>query len=267
MKKIGVIAAMQEELNALIALLQNHRKEILCGPYHVSTPVIEWHFGQLESHSGPVEIVALQSGVGKAQAGMRTGLLLQLHGLEYLVNIGSAGGLMAPEEPEQARHGDIVIAETLAYYDVDVQTFGYQYGQLPGSPQHFVANPALKNAAQKIARELFKVPSHSSAGENTEAANRVYAGQIVSGDSFVEHGSPQLERIQQHFPDALAVEMEAAAIAHIAFLFGCPALFVRSISDFPNRPDGKIDFQQYLPLAASNAARLVARLATEYPHL
>ena len=257
MKKIGVIAAMQEELEALIALMQNHRREILCGPYHVSTPVVEWHFGELESQSGPVEIVALQSGVGKAQAGMRTGLLLQLHGLEYLINIGSAGGLMA-----QGQHGDIVIAETLAYYDVDVQTFGYKYGQLPGSPQHFVGNPALKNAAQKIAREFFSTDS-----TNNEAANRVYTGQIISGDSFVEYGSPQLERIQQHFPSALAVEMEAAAIAHIAFLFGCPALFVRSISDFPNQPKGKVDFQQYLPLAASNAAKLVARLVTEYPHL
>ena len=255
MKKIGVIAAMQEELEALIALMQNHRREILCGPYHVSTPVVEWHFGQLESKSGPLEIVALQSGVGKAQAGMRAGLMLQLHGLEYLVNIGSAGGLM-----EQGRHGDIVIGQTLAYYDVDVQTFGYEYGQLPGSPQHFVGNPALRNAAQKIAHELF-------ATDSNEEPNRAYIGQIVSGDSFVEYGSPQLERVRQHFPDALAVEMEAAAIAHIAFLFGCPALFVRSISDFPNQPEGKVDFQQYLPLAASNAARLVARLVAEHPHL
>ncbi len=250
--KIGVIAAMPEELQALIKWLQDYKMVSERSRYHIAVPVLEWHYGQMDSEKGPVEVVALQSGVGKAQAALHTGLLLQRHDVDYIVNIGVAGGLMG-----DGRHGDVVIADTLAYCDVDVRTFGYGYGQLPGCPEHYPTSLQLRQLAEKVAGEYF-------AGQ-TQTKNRATTGQIVSGDSFVGHGSRQLATIRQHFPQAKAVDMEAAAIAHIAFIYGCPCLIVRSISDFPLRPDGKIDFQQYLPLAAANAAQIVRRLVYERP--
>ncbi|WGK69953.1 5'-methylthioadenosine/adenosylhomocysteine nucleosidase [Candidatus Haliotispira prima] len=250
--KIGIIAAMEEELDALTALLQNHTRKSEQSRYHISTPILEWHYGSLETQNGPAEIVALQSGVGKAQAALHTGLLLQNHKVDYIVNLGSAGGLFA-----DGRHGDIVIADVLAYHDVDVRTFGYKYGQLPGNPECFPSGPHLREMTLQLANEFFAAES--------EQGNKATIGQIVSGDSFIEHGSRQLALIREKFPKALAVDMEAASIAHIAFLYGCPCLVVRSISDFPLRPDGKVNFQQYLPLAAANAAKIVRQLVYNYP--
>ncbi len=249
--KVGIIAAMQEELVALTELLQNHQIENESSRYHISSPIVEWHYGQLKSQDSEVEIVALTSGIGRTQAAFHTGLLLQRHQVDYIINIGSAGSLRT-----EGQNGDIVIANSLAYHDVDVQTFGYAYGQLPGNPEQFPSNPQLREMALKVANEFF-------AGKPNQAT----IGQIISGDSFVEYGSSHLATIQQHFPQAQAVEMEAAAIAHIAFLYGCPCLIVRSISDFLLRPEGKIDFQQYLPLAAANAAKIVERFIYQQPRL
>ncbi|MEM9423505.1 MAG: 5'-methylthioadenosine/adenosylhomocysteine nucleosidase [Spirochaetota bacterium] len=246
--KIGVIAAMEEELAALTALLQGHRSENERSRYHIYSPILEWHYGRF---SDDTEVVALPSGIGKAQAAMHTGLLLQRHEVDYIINIGSAGGLMA-----EGRHGDIVIADSVAYHDVDVRTFQYRYGQLPGNPEEFPTSPHLRELAWEVAREFF---------EGRE--NQAFIGQIVSGDSFIEYGSEHLNVIREHFPDAMAAEMEAAAIAHIAFLYGCPCLIVRSISDFPLRPDGKVNFQQYLPLAAANSAKIVEQLALRNPDI
>ncbi len=249
--KVGIIAAMEEELKALTSLLRNYRVGNEPGHYHISTPVLEWHYGQMErpqrDGGEPIEIIALQSGVGKALAALRTGLLLQYHKVEYLINIGSAGGLM-----KTGQHGDIVIADSLAYHDADVCSFGYSYGQLPGNPDRFPTSQPLRSMALQVAGEFF------AAQERTP--NRALIGPIVSGDSFIRQHSPQLAVIRQHFPKALAVDMEAAAIAQVSFLYGCPCLIVRSISDFPLRPDGKVDFQQYLPLAAANAAQIVQQI-------
>ena len=258
--KIGIIAAMQEELAALIELLIDYSKESEHSRYNISNPILEWHCGKLNTSSGAeeVEIIALQSGIGKAQAALHTGLLLQHHKVDCIVNIGSAGGLMA-----DGQHGDIVIADSLCYHDADVRAFGYAYGQLPGNPNHFPTAPQLREMALKIANDFFSNPKNN----NQEKANKAIIGPIISGDTFVEYGNPHLAVIQQHFPLAKAVEMEAAAIAHIAFLYGCPCLIVRSISDFPLRPDGKVDFKRYLPLAAANSATIVQRFINKFASL
>lgn len=234
--KIAVIAAMKEELSALQELTEEINIQKDYSQHQAfsdaASPLMEYHYGKIHN----VEIVAIQSGVGKAQAAMRTALLLQKHSVELVINIGSAGGLL------EANHGDLVIAEELCYHDADVRTFGYELGQLPGSPARFYTKheylPRLLNLANQLGKQAF-------------------LGLIVSGDTFVEHGSPHVDRICRDFPHALAVEMEAASIAHCCHIFQCPCLIVRSISDFPKLPEGKANFQEYLPLAAQNSAHLI----------
>ena len=89
----------------------------------------------------------------------------------------------------------------LAYFDVDVTGFGYTYGQLPGGmPLYFEASRYLIGEMTKAA----------------EATNHnVKNGLIVTGDSFINDGR-KVQEILRHFPDALACEMEGAAIAQTA---------------------------------------------------
>ena len=53
-------------------------------------------------------------------------------------------------------------------------------------------------------------------------------GLIVTGDSFINDGR-KVQEILRHFPDALACEMEGAAIAQTAKQFNIPFLVVRAI--------------------------------------
>ena len=96
--------------------------------------------------------------------------------------------------------GDIVVSDEARYHDADVTAFGYEYGQLPGCPAGFKADDKLIAAAEACIAEL-----------NLNAVR----GLIVSGDAFI-NGSVGLAKIRHNFPQAIAVEMEATAIADVA---------------------------------------------------
>lgn len=233
--KIGLIAAMKEEIQGVFTLLEKYQTETVSS-YSSDKIQLQWHRGQMRSGSNRAEITALQSGIGKAQAAAHTTLLLELHKPDLLINIGSAAGLL-----ETADYGDVVIASHAAYHDVDLTGFGYEYGQLPGQPRDFLCDPNLAEKASRASRQ---------------ASFQTFLGQIVTGDSFVEHGSPVLQTLREHFPQAAALDMESAAVAHICSLYRCPCLIIRSISDFPARTGGKEDFRKYLALASANSTQL-----------
>ena len=65
-------------------------------------------------------------------------------------------------------------------------------------------------------------------GEAAREAS-LHFGTIVSGDTFVNCGMTR-QRLEREFA-ALAVEMEGAAVAHVAQRFGLPWVVVRCLSD------------------------------------
>ncbi|MGE9244514.1 5'-methylthioadenosine/S-adenosylhomocysteine nucleosidase, partial [Escherichia coli] len=54
-------------------------------------------------------------------------------------------------------------------------------------------------------------------------------GLIVRGDAFI-NGSVGLAQIRHNFPPAIAVELDATAIAHVCQDFNVPFVVVRAIS-------------------------------------
>ena len=163
-------------------------------------------------------VVLLQCGIGKVNAAAGAALMLANFPLSAIINTGSAGGL-----DKALKIGDTIIASQLVHNDVDVTGFGYAPGQVPKHPAMYVSDAALQNAALECASRL------KAAGELPAETNYVRA-QICSGDSFVCRDD-QLEKIRASFPDAKAVDMEAAAIAQTAYLFGVKFLCVRALSD------------------------------------
>ena len=96
--------------------------------------------------------------------------------------------------------GDVVIADKLAYHDVDVTAFGYEYGQMAQQPLYFESDKKFVTLIQESLSKLNQ---------------KWHLGLIATGDSFIA-GEDKIKAIKEHFPQVLAVEMEGAAIARAA---------------------------------------------------
>ncbi len=224
--KIGIIGAMEEEVTLLRDKIVN-RQTLSVGGCEIYT-------GQLHG----TDVALLRSGIGKVSAAMGATLLLEHAKPDVIINTGSAGGL-APT----LKVGDIVVSDEARYHDADITAFGYEYGQMAGCPAAFKADEALVAAAEECIREL-----------NLNAVR----GLIVSGDAFI-NGSVALAKIRHNFPQAIAVEMEATAIAHVCHNFSTPFVVVRAISDVADQ-QSHLSFDEFLVVAAKQSTLMVETL-------
>ena len=214
----AIICAMQEEMQPLYEILQLSETKII-GSH-------EFHLGKIEDH----DVILTTSGIGKVAAAITATVAISVLGAKRLINTGSAGWVSLKD----ASIGEIVVADKLAYNDVNLTNFGYEMGELPDCPRFFITDEFLADAAFGCQQ----VKSHR--------------GTIVSGDAFV-CTKEQSDKIRTDFPEALACEMEGAAIAQTAFKFNIPFVVIRSISDGANS-GSTVTFNEFLPIAAKNAA-------------
>lgn len=223
---IGIIGAMAEEVAAFKSAMSNISTISIAG--------VEFHTGQLNQ----VNVVLAQSGIGKVNAALTTSLLCNQFAPSAMINTGSAGGFN-----EQQQVGDIIISVDVLHHDVDVTAFGYALGQVPGMPNTFSAAQALVDIAHQALTKL-ELTAHK--------------GQIASGDKFMTHHD-HIRIVREGFPNLDAVEMEAAAIAQVCHRFDIPFVVVRALSDIAGK-ESPMSFEQFLPLAAANAAKLIVEM-------
>ena len=79
---------------------------------------------------------------------------------------------------------------------------------------------------------------------------QVHAGLVISGDQFVSSAS-ESRRLQMEIADALAVEMEGAALAQVCRDYGIPLAVVRTLSDRAD-DDAHTDFSKFVKDVASH---------------
>ena len=118
--KLGIICAMEEELRTLVENLDNASK--------ITRHGYVFHTGSIGRH----EVVLVQSGIGKVMSAMAVTLLVEVFSVEGIINTGSAGAVN-----HELKIGDVVVADKLAYHDVDVTAFGYAFGQMAQQPLYF----------------------------------------------------------------------------------------------------------------------------------
>jgi len=224
--KAGIIGAMEEEVTLLRDKIENRQTLTLAG--------LEIYTGTLNG----TDVALLKSGIGKVSAAMGAALLLEHCKPDLIINTGSAGGL-APT----LNVGDIVVSDEARYHDADVTAFGYEIGQMAGCPAAFKADDKLVSAAEACIKQL-----------NLNAVR----GLIVSGDAFI-NGAEGLAKIRHNFPQAVAVEMEATAIAHVCHNFGVPFVVVRAISDVADQAS-HLSFEEFLATAAKQSSLMVETL-------
>ena len=149
----------------------------------------------------------IKSGIGKADAARAATEFILTEHPDCIINSGCAGGLA-----EGVSVYDIVLGSQTAYHDVWCGE-GNLLGQIQGLPQRFDADPALLRAALSL-----------------QTAQPVRSGLICTGDQFLT--SPEDDaRVLGIYPDALACDMESAAIAQVCHHYGVPFLSFRMISD------------------------------------
>ncbi len=227
--RVAIIAAMEEE----VAILKNKITDYQCESYLG----FDFHLGQIAG----CDVVLLQSGIGKVAAASGTTVLLNNYDVDVVINTGSAGGLSSA-----LNIGDVVVSTDVCYHDVDLTAFGYQLGQMSGCPTTFDADEHYQLLAKKCIEK--------------NGVNAV-RGSISSGDSFI-NGKSTLSAIKQHFPLAIAVEMEAAAIGHVCWLAKIPFVVVRAISDNGD-DESAMDFKSFLALAATQSSLIVESMLSE----
>ncbi len=161
------------------------------------------------------EIVLWQCGIGKVNAAIGTMRLIEQDHPDCIISTGLAGGI------DNCLHVmDVVIGSQTAYHDVWCG-MGNELGQVQGLPTRFDADKQLLQCAQAV----------SEAGQYPAVS-----GLICTGDQFITDKS-ELAKIKAKFPDALACEMESAAIAHTCYLHQVPFLSIRVVSDTPGNTD------------------------------
>ncbi|MEC2054382.1 5'-methylthioadenosine/S-adenosylhomocysteine nucleosidase [Peribacillus psychrosaccharolyticus] len=225
--KVAIIGAMEEEVVILRDKLVNLQQETIAG--------CEFNSGQLNG----VDVILLKSGIGKVNAAMSTAILAEKFKPDAIINTGSAGGYNP-----SLNVGDVVISTEVRHHDVDVTIFGYEYGQVPQLPAAFVSDSKLFSIAEEAAKEITEV--------------QVGCGLIVTGDSFM-NDPVRVDFVRDKFTDLYAVEMEAAAIAQVAYQFSIPCVVIRSLSDIAGK-ESNISFDEFLETAGRNSAQLIIKM-------
>ena len=224
MKYIGIIAAMDEEITTIKELMQDTETKKIFG--------LEFVIGKIHSK----EVVLVKCGAGKVHAARTTQILIDNFDIDYIINVGTAGGLN-----DDVEIGDIVIAEKLVQHDFDITGFGHEKGYISGIGKYFNCNKGLINKAKETM-------------EKFNSNFNIIIGTIATGDIFVQDMALK-NRIKEEF-DADCVEMEGAAIAQVCTLDKIPFIVIRAISDKPNGNNG-IDFEKYLYMACKRYAKFI----------
>ena len=196
--RIAIIVAMDKEFIRIKDLLEQVEETAIGGRSYTS--------GRL----GNNELVLHQCGIGKVNAAIGVTELIRLFNPDLVVSTGCAGGAS-----DMLEVTDVVVSSQLAYHDVycGCALGETVYGQVQGMPARYTTP-----------REI--VEKALACGE------RIHEGLIVTGDWFVDDRE-KMRSIIRLFPEAMAVDMESAAIAQTCHVFGIPFVSFRVISDIP----------------------------------
>jgi len=249
MQRLAIVSAMAQEFHGLRD--------------HLSQPACVQHAGR-ELWTGllaGVPVVLALSRIGKVAAATTTSSLLSAFPVDRVFFTGAAGGL-----GDGVQVGDIVVAETLLQHDMDASPLFPRHEVPLYGHSHFPADAALTGQVLHAARGLIDGlarPAGTGPTDRTAAeaalqralagfglgAPRLHRGLVISGDRFVSSGA-ESQALRDALPQALAVEMEGAAVAQVCHDFGVPFAVLRTVSDRAD-DSAHVDFNRFIAEVAS----------------
>lgn len=200
---IGIISAMDVELKQLVEEAEITRQETVAGN--------TFYTGTLNG----VDVVLVKAGIGKVLAASCTQTLINNYRVGGVVFTGIAGGV-----GDDVNVMDMVIGTGLVQHDYGTETNdGFEWNGKAAADQDTGIIPvdeALSKTAYESACEVL-------------GAEKVHQGIIATGDQFIS-SETYVAGLQSRF-DALACEMEGAAVARVCDQYGVPCAVLRCMSD------------------------------------
>ena len=227
---IGLIGAMPLELEQLSQKVTEKKENQIGMDAFISGKL----FGK--------DAVLAICGPGKVNAALCALEMIEHFHPEQVLNLGVAGAGC-----DEVGIGDMVIATCAVQHDMDTSPIGDPVGYV--SKIGLVQLPCDKAFHDALVTAAKKVPDV-----------HVFEGVVATGDQFVCDGASRA-RIHDTF-DAMAVEMEGAAIAHACYMHGVKCGILRSISDQANG-QSTMDYPTFSRLAASHSEQVVEHLLRE----
>ena len=250
--RIGILSALQAEQQLLLQKLFKPRPLQLHGQR-------SYHRGRLFGH----DVVLVLSGIGKVAAATSATSLIAEFGCEVVLFTGTAGGL-----GDGVAIGDIVVAGELLQHDLDASPLFPRFEVPLSGRSRFATDAGWSARLQRGAEAAIDALLADDAGRARLGAlaierPRVHRGLLLSGDRFVS-GSQQAHELRALLPDALAVDMETAAVAQVCADYRVPFAAVRSVSD---RADASahIDFDRFTTQLARHYGAAVIGAALQHP--
>lgn len=215
----AILSALPEEQGGLVQALEQREQFYYAGR--------EFWRGRLYGQA----VVLGLSGIGKVAAATTAVVLFERLGVQHIVFTGVAGGM-----GEGVQVGDVVVATQFLQHDMDASPI-FPRWEVPGyGCTRFTCDPGLSTllfeaAHAYLANTRIEFTPQSSGMTHTP---RVHQGLIVSGDRFVSTSAESVALrtvLTAAGHQALAVEMEGAAVVQVCCNFDKPFAAVRTISD------------------------------------
>lgn len=266
--RVAVVSAFAPELALLRAQVRDPRAHRVIG--------VEFTTGTLQGKP----VVMFLSGISMTNAAMTTQLALDRFKVTHVVVSGIAGGVNPG-----LNIGDVTVAERWGQYlealaaretapgqykppawmnDIAFPNYGIWH------PRPVEVRSAAKSAMEKkfwfdadpallaVARRIKDVALETCAAANqclTRKPKLVIGGHGVSGQAFVDNAAFRDYTFKTF--NANVLDMETAAIAHVAYANGLPYIAFRSLSDLAGGGDGENEIGTFFRIAADNSARVL----------
>lgn len=242
MTTLAIVSALLDEQKGLLDQLQHPTKRERAGR--------TFWCGQWAGH----EVVLVLSKVGKVAAASTTATLIEAFGVERVLFTGVAGGI-----GDGVKVGDVVVADAFIQHDMDSGPLFPRF-EIPLYGRATLDCDAALSALllEAVHAGLARVGDHFHR-DSLLADAAVHSGLIASGDQFVcDPLTVHKIRtdLQSAGHQALAVEMEGAAVAQVCFDYGIPFAAMRTISDRADA-DAHMDFSAFVQQVASPYALAV----------
>ena len=268
--RIAVVSAFAPELAILEEELEGASAHSLNG--------VAFTTGTLEGR----DVVLFLSGISVVNAAMTVQLALDHFAVERIVFSGIAGGV----DPG-LNIGDVVIAERWGQYLemlfareaeggwATVPFFEYPYAnfdmmfprsvtvlragaEAPETRFWFPVDEVLLTDSRRAADDVALARCTAEDRCLNQAPRIVIGGSGVSGGAFIDNAVFRAWTFETF--GARVLDMESAAVAHVAYANDVPFIAVRSLSDLAGGGEGANEIEVFLGLAAGNAAKVVKAL-------
>ncbi len=236
---IGIISAMQEEIQTLLENLQNKTT--------FKKGMRTYYKGLLFNKS----VVLVFSRWGKVAAATTVTQLINDFKIDEIIFTGVAGSIQ-----NHINIGDIVIGKNLYQHDMDASPLLERFEIPLLQKKYFEVTKSkrglLKNASQLFLENFNLFISEDEAQLFFINTPKIHIENIASGDQFISTNK-QLTFVKNNLPNIACVEMEGAAVAQVCYEYKIPFGIFRTISDKAN-DNSHVDFPKFAKQIASNYA-------------